>query len=112
MDGVKYVSTFSLKGNWVKTERKTKPADVPDSARQGFNATKYNGAKVLSVKEITRPQQPTPLYLFEVRYNNYDDDKVAASADYKLYITVHGVLTKEEQEPEQALQGGLPWGGQ
>lgn len=112
----KYVSTFSLSDQWLKTERKINMSDIPDNVKEGLKSTKYKGAKVLTTKQITQPQEPSVSYVMEIRSIQHNDNLndnygLAYTNDYKLYFTASGQLTKEEKEQGETLQS-LPWGGQ
>jgi hypothetical protein len=111
---VKYVSSFSLKNEWLQTERKVNMADIPDSVKQSFKNTKYNKAKVLSAKKLMLPEEPSTLYLLEVRCterNEASSVELGNTKNYKLYFTSNGRLAKEEVQPGETIQS-IPWGGQ
>ena len=109
MEGRNYVSSFSLKENWIQTERKMSISEIPDSAKQGFRNTKCTNSKIISVRERMFPQEPSPLYVLRVACDTHNDDGTITTEVYKLYFTTGGVLTKKELEPSDELES-QPWG--
>jgi hypothetical protein len=78
--------------------------------------TKYDKAKILTAKKVMLPQEPSLLYVLEVRTTLPNSDLsdnygLADTKDHKLYFTASGQLAKEETEPGESIQS-MPWGGQ
>lgn len=106
----KYMVLFSLRNEWIQTERKVSFTDVPDTFRHSIANTKFSIAKILMVKEIMQPHDSL-LYCIELRYTLPSDKnsiELADVRDYNLYYTAGGKLIKEE-EGEEALKS-IPWG--
>jgi hypothetical protein len=116
VEGHKYTSLFSAKGDWIQTTKKIKMADVEDSVKQGFQITKYKSCKVCSTAEILFPQKPGKVYMLEVRFEmpdvDHDEDHMYSTVIreyHKLYYTTSGALVKDELEPDDSLPY-IPWG--
>jgi hypothetical protein len=108
----RYLSSFSLKKQWIETERKIYMADLPESIKQSIKNTQYNAGKVLMAQQLILPQEPYVLYLVAVRCVEPNEGiELGDIRDYNLYFTSYGKLTKTEVEPGEMLQS-LPWGGQ
>ena len=116
VDGHKYTSLFSSKGDWIQTQKKIKMAEVEDSVKQSFQTTTYKGCKVCSTAEILFPQKPGKIYMVEVRFDRPDEEHddtrmydTVIREYHKLYFTNSGTLAKDELEPDDSLPY-LPWG--
>jgi hypothetical protein len=98
----KFVSSFSLNNDWVKTEKKIKPKDLPDSVMQAFRKSKFSSASILETERVEFPDQSKQLNLIVARYQHTENDEDKTEL-CRLYYTDSGTLTKYESLPETIL---------
>jgi hypothetical protein len=98
----KYVSLFSLNNEWIKTEKKIKPAELPDSVKLAFRNSKYAQSAIILTEKVSLSDQSIPLYLLVTRYLNVGTDSDVSELS-RLYFTSSGHLAKSEIMTEPVL---------
>lgn len=66
MKGSKYEATFTKEGEWIKTERDIKKADLPQKVWDGLSQTEYAAWKVDDIEEHSTPKYEL-VYEIEVK---------------------------------------------
>ncbi len=66
LSGIKWEAFYDTRGNWVKTERDVRRADVPDAVWTALSTSSYGRWKVDDIEEHQTPQHEK-LYEIEVK---------------------------------------------
>ena len=77
-------STFSSKGEWLKTETKYDYQSVPGDVKDGFKKSKYAEMTVLDVTRIESKDYPVPQYKLVVKKNDFNKKYLVFSKSGQL----------------------------
>lgn len=58
LNGFEMTANFSSKGDWERSEKKIKFADLPDAVKEGFEKSKYTGWEKSAAVEIDESSEP------------------------------------------------------
>ncbi len=83
MDGVKYESKFSNKGEWQQTEKEIEEDALPASVKDGFGKSKYTAWDLKTVSRIENKDEVVQYRLF-VRKSGVEKKYLYFNEDGKL----------------------------